>query len=312
MSEEAAVVEQDKSKVLEEIVSEDKRISDELAAVMQQMVVASGTVFFTEVPRVKYMTRPAPTPDGYVAVMLRAFRYGYFLVEKNPECKGCGGDGLDKRTDASTKLSEIPYCPACVHTEIQHFGRVWEAKLADKAAVEEAEERAERTDKKLEKRLAGARARVEELEQGKSDALGQNKLDVEATKAEIEKLTAFAARLKADEEQNDQHLRQAMKIYDKSAADAREHCEQKIREANAVLQSELAEIKKSRDQYMQDHGRIVETASTATTTNLRMRRDAEEALARYEAGPAKIAKRWDEKIEPAKRTLERLERQYKA
>jgi hypothetical protein len=80
----------------------------------------------------------------------------------------------------------------------------------------------------VEHRLADARARVEELEKAKADALGQNVLDTTATREAIEALKA------------------------------------------------------------------------------------KESLARYEAGPAKIAKRWDEKIEPAKKTLERLERQWKS
>lgn len=284
---------------------------DDIANIMQQ-IVGHGTLAFDEVPKVKYLTRPAPTPDGKIAVMLRSFRNGYFLVDKNPDCKGCGGDGLDKRKDAPTKISEIPYCPACVIIEIQHFGKVWEGKLAEKEEAQAQEERAERSDKKLEKRLADARAKVAELEKGKADALGQNVLDVQTTKEEIEGYVEAAAKLHEQGAEVERLHKDMIASFDRSVVIARGVCEQKIRAANEELEASLQAIKKQRDADTAENAKAQSEIKEELTTLERARRVAEESLVRYEAGPAKIAKRWDEKIEPAKKTLERLERQWKS
>lgn len=283
-----------------------------IGELMQRMLIVSGTLSFEEVPRVQYMTRPAPTPEGKIAVMLRAFRNGYFLVDKNPECKGCGGDGLDKRKDASTHVSEIPYCPACVITEVQHFGKIWEGKLAEKREQSDAEERDERTDKALEKRLAEARAKVTELEHGKQEALGQNKIDAEAAKARIEELKAFSDRCGEQHEEQKTILKNRNREHAGMEEHARAVHAERTREANAELASSLSRIKQHRDEALAKHGEVVNKIAADYDASARERTKVEEELRRYEAGPAKIAKRWDEKIEPARKTLERLERRWKA
>ena len=286
--------------------------NEDLANLMQSMIIASGTLKFEEVPKVIYRTRPAPTPEGKIAVMLRSFRNGYFLVDKNPECKGCGGDGLDKRKDASTKASEIPYCPACVLIEIQHFGKVWEGKLAEKSAAIEEEERAERTDKKLEKRLGEARAKVEELEKAKADAIGQNALDTTATKETIEALKRNAVHIEQIRTEHGDAFKKAAKVFESWSEKARADFDEATKAARATLDDKLANVKRERERYGAEHGERLGTLDSDAETNTRELAKAEEELQRYEAGPAKIAKRWDEKIEPAKKTLERLERQWKS
>jgi hypothetical protein len=294
------------------ITDEDQDSSESLGDLMQSMVIVAGTLSFEEVPKVKYMTRPAPTPDGKIAVMLKSFRNGYFLVDKNPSCKGCGGDGLDKRKDASTKLSEIPYCPACVISEIQHFGQIWEGKLAEKSAVIDAEERAERTDKKLEKRLTDARERVAELEKAKTDALGQNVLDTTATKAAIEALKEEVTRFDEYRKEYARRLSDAVKTFNGEQQEAQAVYDEKTKVAREELEMELARIKRERTNYVAQHSECVAKIDIDAVKNTQEQAKAIEALARYEAGPAKIAKRWDEKLEPARKTLERLERQWKS
>jgi molecular chaperone DnaK (HSP70) len=288
--------------------------ADDLQTLMQGMnaIIASGTLHFEEVPKVIYRTRPAPTPDGKIAVMLRTFRNGYFLVDKNPECKGCGGEGLDKRKDASTKISEIPYCPACVLIEIQHFGRVWEGKLAEKELKIEQEEREERSDKKLESRLLAAREKVAELEKTKADALGQNVLDVEATKKTIEAFKNHAEEISNLRKEQAEALKAAMKSFEAWTEKAREVFDEATKAARATLDEKLANIKRERDRFVFEHGARLASYDADASSNTSKRVRAEEDLARYEAGPAKIARRWDEKIEPAQKTLERLERQWKS
>jgi hypothetical protein len=259
---------------------------------------------FTEVPRVRFVTRPAPTPEGMIAVMLHAIPTGYFLVDKDPNCQDCGGDGLDKRPDAPTVASITPYCPTCVHPAIEHFGRVWEERLA--------EESAEAGDKNLEKRLMAARARVAELMASKDAALGQNVLDVAATKARIEELKAKQDQYGAEDEEYKRRLREATKEYDQAISDARAQHAEETRAANERLAATTASVKVLRDNYVAGHGKALQELADESHATARERTKAEEELRRYEAGPAKIAKRWDEKIEPARKTLERLERQWRS
>lgn len=290
---------------MSETENQSQEIEDFNSAVIEGTVSGDG-IRLEQHPRVRYFIKPGPLPAGEVAVVPRSVD-GWFSVKPEPECVACKGTGLSKG-----KNKEEIKCNACVTSAVVAFAKTLAERAHKQKEDRAAEERATRADEKLRAKVEEAKKRVAELEAQRDAALAQNKVDLEGAQKNLEKLQADQERLKGQSAEYDRRWEQSQKEFVDDGLEARRLYDEAVKAAADTLSRRLAQIDELRKRRAEDEGKCRATLKAEQDTCARGINATQEALARLEAGPAKLTKRWEERLAPAKATLQRLERQWKS
>lgn len=284
-------------------VDEHPRRSSRAATAIAMVLAVSGETPSPE-PRARIMYRPAPVPEGHIAVEVPDAPF-WFLVALDYTCATCAGSGRLPNTGDGA-LGPENYC-TCIMSAVEECWR----EVRQDGDEHNAELRAEAADQKLKKRVDEALARVNDLEQQCAAAVGDCEREQQELTARIPELHAMSCeadrnmqilRDRAAEAtrgvntvelaaavERDEAVKRANEVY----AEAQRQATRGRQEIAATLQSDL-------DRYEADKSKAG-----------RDRVAAEERLAYLKAGPEKIRRRFEQKLQGPRATLERLERQWK-
>lgn len=264
-----------------------------------------------ETPRVRTMFRPAPVPAGHIGVEIHDAPNGlaslWFLVRLDPACPTCSGTGkmLVKADDGPFGTRE-DYCEDCIKPVVREAIKKMVAEIDE----HEATQRAERGDAALLKRLEDARAKVAAMEKERDAALAGNKEMQEETVAMLAELRAETDKIAAEiSARMSEHAGTSSAFIDEDRAAKDEHA-RLVRQANEMLAEKQRDIAERRKAWVAQCANERHDFDDRQKRNLSAIDAAEANLKRLQDGPAKMAKRWEEKLKPARATVERLERRY--
>jgi hypothetical protein len=284
--------------------TKEEIVTDELPALTPTQVAMQ---------RIRWEVKPVPVPEGCIAVQIpKLENEGYYIAKLDAECKSCGGDGRNHEPATPGDEIRLNYCKTCILAPVDLFTKEYNRRVREARDAADAEARAERADTNLAQRLNEAHLRVVELEKQRDDVLGRNKLDAEQTKTIIEACRASEPVLKELESTYVAEFAPAAKGFTGEVKEARKWYDAERRKLDAELDSKLMEIEGRRLAFAGEYAKRGKSIVDQQEENTRQLREAEEKLKYYEAGPGKIAARFEERLKKPRETLARLKKRYES
>lgn len=250
------------------------------------------------------MYRPAPVPAGHIAVEVPDAPF-WFLVRPDLLCVTCAGVGrLPNKGDGA--IGPEDHC-SCVLSAVEVCFR----EVNRDSDQHNAELRVDRADKDLERRVDKALARVNELEQECAAAVG----DCEREQRELEERVPGLAAAIEDCERTARLHKQDAQTAGASVIE-REREAEKVRNdaifrAHAAFTDAQRELSRERQEIAAELQSKLDLVGAIKSDSERAKAVAEDRLAYLKAGPEKIRRRFEEKLQGPRATLDRLERQWK-